>query len=482
MGGGRRYEKEICMTTKRRLTPWMIGVGVVTFLAGLLFGYDQGVISGALPLLVRDLDLSTLESEVITSWVTLGALFGALVAGGTADRIGRRWTAVGAGVLFAAGALIEAVAPGAGTLTVGRVITGLGVGFASVVAPLYAAEMAPKRLRGRFVSTYQLAITVGIFLAYLADDALTGSDRWRLMFGLAVIPGVALVIGFLVMPESARWLLKMGRRDEARGSLVKVDGPEVADAELATIEADLEAEAREGQASWGEVFSPGLRRALWVGVGLATLQQVTGINAIIYYANEIFAEAGFTTAEQQAKATLYAVGAVNVLATLIAVAWVDRFGRRPLLLTGLVGMTVSLAAVGMSFAALENEPAGATSTTVGGIVTVLALVVFIASFAFSMGPIVWTLISEIYPNRVRGRAISVATAVNWLAAFVVAQFFLSIVDAIGESTTFFVFAALCVVSFAFVWRLVPETKGRSLEEIQERWVIGGDRMLEEEVA
>ena len=471
------------MSTKRRLTPWMIGVGVVTFLAGLLFGYDQGVISGALPLLKEDLDLSTFESEVITSWVTLGALFGALVAGGTADRIGRRWTAVGAGILFAVGALIEAVSPGAGLLTFGRVVTGLGVGFASVVAPLYAAEMSPKRMRGRFVSTYQLAITVGIFLAYLADDALTGSDRWRLMFGLAVIPGVALVVGFLVMPESARWLLKMGRRDAAKASLVKVDGPDVADAELTTLETDIEAETQEGEARWGEVFSPSLRRALWVGVGLAILQQVTGINAIIYYANEIFAQAGFTTAEQQAKATLYAVGAVNVLATLIAVAWVDRFGRRPLLLTGLVGMTVSLAAVGGSFAALENQPeGGATSTTVGGIVTVLALVVFIASFAFSMGPIVWTLISEIYPNRVRGRAISVATAVNWLAAFLVAQFFLSVVDAIGESTTFFLFAALCVVSFVFVWRLVPETKGRSLEEIQERWVIGGDRMLEEEAA
>jgi len=240
-------------------------------------------------------------------------------------------------------------------LTVGRVVTGLGVGFASVVAPLYAAEMAPKRLRGRFVSTYQLAITVGIFFAYLADDALTGSDRWRLMFALAVIPGVALVVGFLVMPESARWLLKVGRRDDARESLLKVDGPELADQELATLEADLERETREGQASWGEVFSPTLRRALWVGIGLSVFQQVTGINAIIYYANEIFAEAGFTTAEEQAKATLYAVGAVNVLATLVAVAWVDRFGRRPLLFTGLVGMAVSLAAVGVPFAALHTR-------------------------------------------------------------------------------------------------------------------------------
>jgi sugar porter (SP) family MFS transporter len=458
----------------------MIGVGGVTFLAGLLFGYDQGVISGALPLLKEDLGLSTLESEIITSWVTLGALFGALIAGATADRIGRRWTAVAAGILFAGGALIETVSPGAALLTVGRVVTGVGVGFASVVAPLYAAEMSPKWLRGRFVSTYQLAITVGIFFAYLADDALTSSDRWRLMFGLAVIPGVALAIGFLVMPESARWLLKMGRRDQARSSAVKVGGPEAADRELATIEADLQAEAREGEASWGEVFSPVLRRALWVGLGLAVLQQVTGINAIIYYANEIFAEAGFTTAEAQAKATLYAVGLVNVLATLIAVAWVDRFGRRPLLLTGVVGMGVSLAAVGVSFATLSTSAASEQHATTGGIVTVIALVVFIASFAFSMGPIVWTMISEIYPNRVRGRAISVATAVNWFAAFLVAQFFLSIVDAIGESTTFFVFSLLCVVTFVFVWFLVPETKGRSLEEIQTRWVRGGDRMLEEQ--
>jgi sugar porter (SP) family MFS transporter len=470
----------VAAVKRRRLTLWMLGVGGVTFLAGLLFGYDQGVISGALPLLQKDLGLSTIESEIVTSWVTLGALFGALVAGGTADRIGRRWTAVGAGILFAGGALVEAVSPGAGLLTVGRVVTGLGVGFASVVAPLYAAEMSPKWLRGRFVSTYQLAITVGILFAYLADDALTGGGRWRVMFGLAVIPGIALVVGFLVMPESARWLLKMGRRDDARAVLVKVDGADVADAELSQIEADLAAEEREGQASWGEVLSPSLRRALWLGLGLAVLQQVTGINAIIYYANEIFAEAGFTTAEQQAKATLWAVGVVNVLATLIAVAWVDKFGRRPLLLTGLVGMTVSLGAVGGSFAALDAHPESATSTTTGGIVTVLALVVFIASFAFSMGPIVWTLIAEIYPNRVRGRAISVATAANWLAAFLVAQFFLSLVDAIGESTTFFLFAALCVVSFVFVWFLVPETKGRSLEEIQERWVRNGDRMLDED--
>ncbi len=452
----------------RRLTPWMLSVAGVTFLAGLLFGYDQGVISGALPLVTADLGLSTLQSEIITSWVTLGALAGALVAGSIADRLGRRWAAVTAGIFFTAGAILEAAAPDATVLTIGRLVTGLGVGFASVVAPLYAAEMAPKRLRGRFVSSYQLAITVGIFIAYLADDALTGSGRWRAMFALAVIPGVLLIVGFLIVPESARWLLKVGRRDEARATLVKLD-PEVAEQELADVEADLAGEAEEGVGSWSEVFSKRLRRPLTIGLGLAVFQQITGINAIIYYANEIFAMAGFTTAEQQAKATLYAIGLVNVLATLIAIAWIDRLGRRPLLFAGLTGMAISLAMVGISFVAFSNTPTEATSVTVGGVLTLVALVIFIASFAFSLGPITWTMISEIYPNRVRGKAVSLATAVNWAAAFLVTQFFLSIVDAIGEATTFFLFSSLCIVAFVWAYFRVPETRGRSLEEIQELW-------------
>ncbi len=453
---------------RKRLTVWTLGILGVTFLAGLLFGYDQGVISGALPILSSDLGLSTLQAEVITSWVTLGALVGALVAGAVADRAGRRRAAMVAGVLFTLGAILEAAAPGANVLTIGRLVTGFGVGFASVVAPLYAAEMSPKRLRGRFVSSYQLAITVGIFIAYLVDDALTGEGRWRAMFAIAIVPGVLLIIGFTMVPESARWLLKVGRRDEARAALTKLD-PEVADKELADVEADLEREAEEGQATWGEVFSKGLRRPLSIGIGLAVFQQVTGINAIIYYANEIFARAGFTTAEQQSKATLYAVGLVNVLATLIAIAWIDRLGRRPLLFAGLTGMAVSLAMVGVSFAGFSNTPADPTSVTVGGVITLVALVIFIASFAFSLGPITWTMIAEIFPNRVRGKAVSLATAVNWAAAFLVTQFFLSIVNAIGEATTFFIFSALCVVAFVWAYFRVPETRGRSLEEIQELW-------------
>jgi SP family galactose:H+ symporter-like MFS transporter len=453
---------------RHRLTPWLLTVGVVTFMAGLLFGYDQGVISGALPLVRSDLHLGTFESEIITSWVTLGALGGALVAGSLADRIGRRWTSIAAGVLFAGGALLEAVASNAPILTTGRVLTGVAVGFASTVAPLFAAEMAPAWLRGRFVSSYQLAVTVGIFLAYLADDALTSGNHWRVMFALAVIPGILLIVGFYVVPESSRWLLGKDRRDEARTTLEKVVGPEVAPTALAAMEHELRVERAQGHATWGEVFGPRVRRPLIIGVGLSVIQQVTGINAIIYYANDIFGRAGFATAGDQATATLYAIGLVNVLATFIAIAYVDHFGRRPLLLAGLVGMAVSLAATGASFAFFSTHAAGA-GISVAGIFTLVALVVFIASFAFSLGPVVWTIISEIYPNRVRGRAVSIATAANWGAAFLVTQFFLTIVNAIGEATTFFLLGAICVASFAWVYRNVPETRGRTLEEIQALW-------------
>jgi sugar porter (SP) family MFS transporter len=435
-------------------------------LAGILFGYDQGVISGALHFITTELSLSTTLTQVVTSWVTLGALVGALVAGTIADRLGRKRTNVVAGCLFMAGAAVEAFAPGTFVLVAGRFIVGFGVGVASVAAPLYAAEVSPARWRGRMVSTYQLAITIGILVAYIVDDALTPSGNWRLMLGLAVVPGLALVLVVLLMPESPRWLVRVGRRDEAAGALARLEPGEPVEARIGEISADLAADA--DQASWGEVFGKDLRKPLAVGIGLAVVQQITGINAIIYYANDIFAQAGFTTPEQQARATLYAVGVVNVLSTFIAVAYVDRFGRRPLLLAGLVGMTVSLAAVGFAFLGFdEHSTSSGPSTT--GIITVIALVVFIASFAFSLGPVVWTVINEIYPTRVRARAVAVATAFNWGAAFLVSEFFLSLVDAIGTAATFWLFAAAGVVSYVWVRKRVPETKGRTLEEITEIW-------------
>ncbi len=459
---------------------WVMVVAAVTFLAGLLFGYDQGVIAGALKGIGRSFDVGDGAKQIITSWVTLGAMIAALAAGMAADRFGRRPVLLAAGLLFIVGAVIQALTPGVEILVLGRLVTGFGIGFASVIAPLYAAEMAPARIRGRIVSSYQLAITFGIFLAYLVSDLLDSAE-WRTMFLLAAIPGVLLLIGAMVAPESARWLVKVGRKDKARESMAKVTEPGQVDSELGKVEAQVAEEAAEGEASWSEVFSPRVRKALIVGVGLSIFQQITGINAIIYYANTIFESAGLVSTQSQTAATLYAIGLTNVLATFIAVAYIDRFGRRPLLLMGLTGMFVSLCAVGLGFATQSSADPAAGASIVG-IITIAGLVVFIASFAFSLGPVVWTIISEIYPSRVRGKAVSFATAANWGAAFLVAQFFLTLTGGIGDSATFFLFAGMCVLGFIFVWRYVPETRGRTLEEIQQMWNKGGSVKEWEETA
>jgi sugar porter (SP) family MFS transporter len=437
-------------------------VAVVVILNGLLFGYDQGVISGALSFVARDLHLGTTLQEIVTSWVTLGALFGALVAGDLADRFGRQKAMLVGAVLFALGALGSSLAPGTAVLVISRFVIGFGVGVASLAGPLYAAEMAPASIRGRFVSTYQLALTGGILLAYIADFALSSSGRWRVMLGLAIIPGVLLLVVALGMPDTPRWYLRHGRRAEAKATLAKTIGCDDVDRRLDTMQAQL---AKTMGVKWKDVFAPNLRRALWVATGLAIFQQVTGINAVIYYADKIFGFAGFTTPHQQTIATILAVGVVNVLATLIALAWIDKFGRKPLLYAGLIGMTAALLAIGVAFAVLGHHAAGGRPS-VTGIVTLLATVVYIACFAFSLGPVVWTMISEIFPNRIRGKAIGVATAVNWGAAFIVTQFFLSIVNAIGTAAVFFIFAGLCVVTYFWVMVKVPETKGKTLEQIQ----------------
>ena len=445
-------------------SPALILVLVAVLLAGALFGYDQGVISGALSGVQHEFKLSALLVEVVTSWVTLGALAGSLAGGELADRLGRRKALFAAAALFAAGAAVEALAPAVAVLVAGRLLVGFGVGVAAVAAPLYAAELAPAPQRGRFVSAYQLAITIGIFLSYLVDQALTKQGDWRVMLGVSAVPALLLLAAMVPAVESPRWLVRMGRRDEARATIARARPWVDPDVRLASIEASLHDEPP--NASWSEVFAPAWRRPLTIGIGLAVFQQITGINAIIYYSDKIFAAAGFSSAAAQTQASTWAIGAVNVVATLIAIAFIDRLGRRPLLLAGLVGMTASLAAVGFAFLSSSK---GAAMSSSAGAVTLGALVVFIISFAFSLGPVVWTVINEIFPGRVRGRAVAVATAVNWGSAFLVSEFFLTLVDAIGESATFFLFAFFCVVGGIWIYRRVPETKGRSLEQIETLW-------------
>jgi sugar porter (SP) family MFS transporter len=390
--------------------------------------------------------------------VTLGALIGAPGAGALADRVGRRLTNMAAGVLFIAGSLLGAFATGVQPLVAGRLLVGLGIGVTSVAAPMYIAEMAPARIRGTLVSLFQLAITVGILLAYVVDTSLSASGAWRLMLGLAAIPGALLVAGMLGLPESPRWLVKRGRTADARGVLSRVRPAGAVEGELAAIDADV---AHEQTAPWSELLAPTVRPALVVGIGLAVLQQVTGINTVIYYAPEIFQSAGFASDAAALWATM-GIGVVNVLSTIIAIWLVDRAGRRPLLLLGLAGMVASLVVLGAGFR-------GELGARLGN-VTVGCLALYIVFFAFSMGPIVWLMISEIYPTRVRARAIGIATASNWGANFLVTLSFPTLRQTLGSGPTFWLFAVFGVVALVFVWRRVPETKGRTLEEIERVWV------------
>src|SRR3984957_3099582 len=441
-----------------------VSIIAVILLAGALFGYDQGVISGALIGIQKAFDVGHVALEIVTSWVTLGAMFGSLAGGYVADLFGRKRTLFTAAALFIIGALVQAFAPNVPILVFGRLVAGLGVGVAAVAAPLYAAELAPAAQRGRFVSSYQLAITVGIFVAYFVNQALAGPDGWRSMLGVAAVPGVLLALAILVAVESPRWYAKVGRRDDALRTLVALGAGDHADARLAAIEASLRAEHE--VPSWRGVFAPRWRGPLKIGPGPAALQQGPGINAIIYYSDSIFPAAGFTTPAAQTLATTWAIGAVNVVSTFIAIAFIDRLGRRPLLIAGLIGMGLSLTAVGFAFQQSGAASAGQGAT---GVVTLVALVVFIISFAFSLGPVTWTVINEIYPGEVRGRAVAVATAVNWGAAFLVSGFFLSVVKAIGQAYTFWMFAAFCAIGLVWVYIGVPETRGRSLEEIEASW-------------
>ena len=452
-----------------RLSRYLLAIGLVVMLAGLLFGYDQGVISGALSGIDKSFHPGTLVIEIITSWVTLGAMAGALAAGVLTERFGRRVSILLAAAVFVVGALLEALSPNTFLLVIGRLVLGAGVGVASVAAPLYGAENAPAHVRGRFVSLYQMAITVGIFLAYFADYLLISGNGWRIMLGISAIPAVLLLIAIWPLGDSARWYLKVGRRSDAEAVLKRVDPEADAVAEADRLEQAVEADV---QASWREVFALEWRKPLSVAALLAVLQQLTGINAIIYYADTIFAAAGFNNPTSQSLATLWAVGAVNVVATLVAVLWVDRFGRKPLLLIGSAGMCVGLLVVAGAFFELQKVTSSehaAHGPASAGILALVGLVIFIASFAFSLGPVVWTVINEVFPARIRGRGVAVATAINWFAAWAVAQTFLSLVNAITTEGTFLLFAGFCVVTFVYVRWFLPETKGKTLEEVTEMW-------------
>jgi sugar porter (SP) family MFS transporter len=427
----------------------------ITALGGLLFGYDTGVISGALLFIGRDFPgLTSFDKELLTSVLLIGALIGALAAGRLADRVGRRPTVLGAAALFVAGVVLAAFSPGYGVLLVARVIIGLAVGSASMVVPLYIGEIVPPRMRGALVSFNQLAITSGILVSYLVDYGLASTQNWRLMFGLAAIPAALMFTGMLFQHESPHWLVAQGREDEAREVLHRVRDQGDIDAEIAEVR-----ELSTRRSSWREILNPALRHVMIIGIALAVFQQITGINTIIYYAPTLLSSAGL--GNSAALLANVVNGAVNVLMTIVAIRLLDRTGRRPLLLGGTTGMAVGMLVVALTFVIGGSQLHGGYAY-----IAIAGLLLYTGSFAIGLGPVFWLLISEIYPVKIRGQAMSVATMANWGANFVVAVSFLTLLSAIGNAGTFFLFAGLSVVALVYFQQQVPETKNRSLQDIE----------------
>jgi sugar porter (SP) family MFS transporter len=434
-------------------------VSAIAAIGGLLFGYDTGVISGALLYIKGDLHASTFEQQAIVAVLLLGAMVGAIISGWLADRIGRKPTKIISGCIYVIGAIGCALSLTAPMLIGFRFVLGLAVGTASFVAPLYISEVSPPRVRGGLVSFNQLAITTGILLAYIVNFAFHGlPGQWRWMLGVAAIPGIALAIGMLTGPRTPRWLVMKQREDEARDVLETLrEGDDEADVD-SELDDIKEANEQESRTKVRDVLAPRVRPLLIIGLVLAIAQQFVGVNTVIYYAPTILADTGLGNAA--AIAQTVAIGVTNVAFTIVAVLLLDRLGRRALLVTGTVGTLVALCILGVFFSS-------STLQTSYGWVALAALIVYIAAFAVGLGPVFWLMISEIFPLGVRSKALSVCTVANWGANFLVAQTFLSLSLLIGRSGVFFLYAGLAVASIVFFALRVPETKGRELEEIQE---------------
>ena len=430
-------------------------VSLIAGLGGILYGFDMGIIAAALIFVRSTFSLSTQMEEVVVSVVLIGAMLGAVVGGTFADRTGRRATLVWGGVLFIVGSVLAPLSPDVTTLIVARTLLGVAIGFTSVTAPVYVSELAPPQSRGMLIGLYQFALTGGIALADLAGYWLAGGQAWRWMFGLGAIPALFFLLLVLTVPESPRWLVAHGRSDEAGAVLRSYTDQAGAELLLADIRASLLIKMEK---RWSALWTPTVRKALLIAVGFAVLQQVTGINTIIYYGPQIFALAGIGSDKNAIFATVL-VAVVNVLATIIALVLVDRVGRKPLLYWGVGGMTFSLFLLSYSF---HNQ---ATLGSSLGIIATACLMLYIACFAFSMGPIAWIIVAEVFPLRLRGRGVAAATLGSGLSNFVVSLTFLSLIKAAGNTITFCIYAAFCILTLFFVRFVMPETKGCELESI-----------------
>jgi sugar porter (SP) family MFS transporter len=435
-------------------------VGVAA-LGGLLFGYDTGVISGAILFITKQFSLSATMEEIVVSSVLVGAVAGAIIGGALTGRFGRRKMIILAGIIFTASALGTALAPTVSLLIAARVVSGIGIGIASFISPMYIAELVPAKVRGSLVAVNMLAITSGIMVAYLVDYAFSSSGGWRYMFGLAAIPSIALIIGMWRLPDSPRWLISKSKVEQARQILQRARTVSDVSPEITDIQKSME---KQGAGGLKGLFQPSLRMPMIVGLGLAVFQQITGINTVIYYAPTIFKFAGITAA---GPAILAGAGLTMVmwLFHVLAIFLMDRVGRRPLLLVGVAGQIIGLAILGAAFQ-FQQLASFKSYVAIGG------LVIYVACFAFGLGPIFWLLISEIYPLKVRGAAMSAVTVTNWALNLVVAVTFLTLVGVLGHAGTFWLYGVIAIGAWVFLYLLVPETKGKTLEQIEEHWRSG----------
>jgi len=433
-------------------------ISSVAAIGGFLFGYDTGVISGAILYIKQEYALSIIQEELIISMVSLGAILGAISGGPLCDRLGRKKIVLSSSLIFIISAIGLSLAGSVNGLIGWRFLVGFAIGVSSATAPLYIAELSPRHIRGGLVTINQLFITIGILGSYLIGFLFVESQSWRIMF---VIAGIPAAFQFLIMaffPESPRYLINIGEKNRAFNILKKLRATE----EHALLEiSHIEKMRNKRKPHWSELLSKKVRPALLAGIGVTIIQQITGINTIIYYAPTIFKFAGVGSNKAALLATTW-VGIINVLMTFVAIYLLDKVGRKPLLLFGLGGMAISLIVLGIGFDQTVSKG-------LVGIMALICLFVYIASFAYSLGPIGWLLNSEIYPLHIRGKAMGVATCANWVSNFIVTATFLNLINIFGKAGTFWLYGAIGILGIFFIWRFVPETKGKSLEEIEDFW-------------
>ncbi len=435
---------------------FLLRVSFIAGLGGILYGFDVGIIAAALLFVRNTFALSTQMQEIVVSVVPAGTMVGAVVGGILSDRLGRRATLLWSAIIFILGSILAPLSPSVAVLVVARSMLGIAIGFTSVTAPVYVAELSPPQSRGRLIGLYQFALTFGIVFANLVGYWLASEESWRLMFAIGALPAAVFLALVLTVPESPRWLFINNRAQAAERVLLSYTDSYGARLLLEDIQKAKAAGSTHEK--WSALLSPAARRGLLIAVGFVVLQQLCGINTIIYYGPQIFALAGIDSNRHAIFASLL-VTIVNMLATLVALVCVDRIGRKPLLYGGIGGMLVSLLLLAFTF----GRVSGVTHTT--GMTAIICLMVYISCFAASMGPIAWILVGEVFPLRLRSRGAAAATLGYGISNTLVSLTFLTVIHRIGNALTFASLGFFCIITLLFTWLVIPETKGRDLESI-----------------